>query len=365
MIKYKSITALYMNNIYQNDIQSIRQKATDAHLPCHLMDSLSLWLERVNRTAELTGFSQEFDSLTKYSDWVTQIPWEKYVQDNLDLMHVKNILDEHHYGIEKVKQLILDYMSVLKLKQARSPEARVHIPPMLFVGLQGIGKTTMARSIAEALGRPYVRIALGALGTPLELRGMAKSEHDAEPGQIIKALIKSGVMNPVIVLDEIDKVSGELGKRSDIMATLLEILDPEQNTEFRDHYIDEYIDISNVLFICTANNSGPISSALMDRLEVIRFSSYTDEEKTVIAKKYLLPKVLEASGLDSSLVELTDDVWETIVRPLGFDAGIRQLERNMLFLGRKVARQVVSQPGQKIIINNDNIRDYIDVSNMY
>lgn len=352
-------------NVLAQDLQIIRQKADSANLPTKLKEYLYQWIDRVSRTAELTGFSSEFESLSKYSDWVTRIPWGKYVRDNLNLPHIKQTLDSHHYGVEKVKQTVLDYMAVLNLKQTKTPNSLVHIPPMLFVGLQGIGKTTMARSIAEALGRPYVRIALGALGTTLELRGSPKSEIDSEPGQIVKAIIKAGVMNPIIVLDEMDKVSGELGKRSDMMASLLEILDPEQNTAFRDHYIDSFMDISNVLFICTANNIGPISAALLDRLEVVRFSSYTDQEKVMIGKNYIFPKILAASGIDANKLEIADDVWETIVRPLGFDAGIRQLERNMLYLGRKTARILLDNPDAKVIITNENVKDFVDTSNVY
>lgn len=352
-------------NILDQDLQLIRQKADSVQLPQKAREYLNQWIDRVNRTAEITGFSSEYEALSKYSDWLTSIPWDKYKQDDLDLNHIKEILDMHHYGIERVKQTILDFMAVLKLKQTNDPNARVHIPPMLFVGLQGIGKTTMAKSIADSLGRPMVRIALGALGTTLELRGSPKSEVDAEPGQIVKALIKAQVMNPVIVLDEMDKVSGEQGKRSDMMAILLEILDPEQNSAFRDHYIDQYIDLSNVLFICTANNLGPLSSALLDRLNVIRFNSYTDDEKIHIAKDYLLPKVLVASGLAQNQLSIDEEVWETIVRPLGFDAGIRQLERNMLFLGRKAARQIVENPGMAIHITVDNVKNYVDLNNVY
>jgi len=352
-------------NVFEKDLQLIRQKVDSCPMGQNIKEPLYVWIDRVTRTAELTGYSQEFETLSKYVDWITKVPWGKYCKDNLDLVHIKQVLDSHHYGVEKVKQMILDFMSVSKIKQMRNPNSIIHIPPMLFVGLQGIGKTTLARSISEAIGRPFVRIALGALGTTLELRGSPKSESDSEPGQIIKAIIKSGVMNPVIVLDEMDKVSGEQGKRSDMMATLLEVLDPEQNSTFRDHYLDQYIDISKVLFICTANNLGPISSALVDRLEVIRFNSYTDDEKENIAKSYLLPKIMEASGLDSTMLEITDDVWESIVRPLGFDAGIRQLERNMLFLGRKAARKLLENPTQKVIITPDNVKDFVDLNNVY
>lgn len=352
-------------NVLENDLNNLKAKISTQKLPEDLTYFLNQWMERVSRTAEITGSSSEYDSLAKYIGWVSRIPWNKYSADNLDLAHIKQILDSHHYGIEKVKQMILDYMAVQKIKQMRNPESQVRIPPMLFVGLQGIGKTTMARSISEALGRPYIRIALGALGTTLELRGSPKSEIDSEPGQIVKAIIKSGVMNPVIVLDEIDKVSGELGKRSDMMATLLEVLDPEQNSAFRDHYVDQYLDISHVLFICTANNLGPISAALLDRLEVIRFASYTDEEKIMIAKGYLLPKVLSASGLDNTMLSIDDNVWESIVRPLGYDSGIRQLERNLLYLGRKAARKLLDNPTQKVVVTPENIKDFIDVSNSY
>jgi ATP-dependent Lon protease len=234
-----------------------------------------------------------------------------------------------------------------------------HAPIICFVGLQGVGKTTMAKSIAQTLGREFVRISLGALGSVTQLRGKSRSQPDAEPGQIIKALTRVGTMNPVILLDEIDKVSGKEGLLNDVMAALLEILDPEQNSTFMDHYIDYPIDLSHVMFVCTANNLGTLSAALLDRLEVIRFTSYTDEEKIVIARKYLMPDVLEATGLSTQQLIMDEEVWPQVVRPLGFDAGIRQLERNLTSLARHAARKIVEQGVDKVHVTLDNVKEFM------
>lgn len=233
------------------------------------------------------------------------------------------------------------------------------VPTLCFVGVQGVGKTTMAKSIAESLGRSFQKIALGAFASVHEIRGKSRSETGAEPGQIIKALVKSRSMNPVILLDEIDKVSDSSGLRSDIMAALLEILDPEQNREFMDRYLDYPVDLSQVMFITTANNLNGLSSALIDRLELIRFTSYSDEEKQHIAQHYLLPKVRSRSGITAAQLDFSEDVWPLLIRPLGFDPGIRQLERNLTTLSRKVAKLIVSKPGLgKIVITPENFRDF-------
>ena len=278
------------------------------------------------------------------------------------------------YGMQSVKELVLDYLAVMKLHvekggnvgESPSPGdtadlqgSASHAPIICFVGLQGVGKTTMAKSIAQTLGRKFVRISLGALGSVTQLRGQSRAFLDAEPGQIIKALARTGSMNPVILLDEIDKVSGQKGLLSDIMAALLEILDPEQNYSFTDHYLDYPVDLSNVLFVATANNLGTLSAALLDRLEIIRFTSYTDEEKVVIAKEYLLPRVLEATALDPSQVEIQENVWPSVVRPLGFDAGIRQLERNLTSLCRRAARELVDGKTQKVVVTRENVKFYM------
>jgi ATP-dependent Lon protease len=234
-----------------------------------------------------------------------------------------------------------------------------HAPILCFVGIQGVGKTSMAKSIATALNRKFVRVSLGAMGSVTELRGRSRGEPDAEPGQIIKGLIRTGSMNPLILLDEIDKTSSATGLRADIMAALLEILDPEQNSTFMDKYLDFPVDLSKVMFITTANNLGGISAALLDRLEVIRFGSYTDAEKIMIAKNYLLPKVREATGITEAQLSFADDAWELVVRPLGFDAGVRQLERTLTELCRKVAMQIVQGLSTGVKITKENFRQYI------
>jgi ATP-dependent Lon protease len=306
-------------------------------------------------------------------------------------VQAKETMDSNHYGMNSVKNLVLDYLAVMKLhmqkqqqslQQSQIKNAQVedsksnsdgngqkdmsklegsssHAPIICFVGLQGVGKTTMAKSIAQTLGRKFQRIALGALGSVTQLRGQSRAYLDAEPGQIVKALTRVGSMNPVILLDEIDKVSGKEGLLNDVMAALLEILDPQQNSTFIDHYIDYPIDLSNVMFIATANNLGTLSAALLDRLEVIRFTSYTDEEKEIIARKYLLPDVLEATGLSQGQITIDDDVWPQVVRPLGFDAGIRQLERNLTSLCRHAARRIVEQGLDQVRVTTENVKEFM------
>lgn len=345
-----------------DDILFLQQKLESSNCPYDLKNDIERKLSRIIKTAQFGGFSTDFENLSKYVDWVARVPWNKYTVDNLSLPNVKKVLDNHHYGIEKVKERILEYVSVMKLRMEKDKTNVVNAPVMCFVGLQGIGKTSLAKAIGEAMGRKTVRISMGGLGSTYELRGKPKTEADAEPGQIIKALAGAGTMNPVIILDEIDKVSGNIALRKDFMAILLEILDPEQNYSFRDHYLDFPVDLSKVFFICTANNLGNISAALMDRLEVVRFYSYSDEEKQVIGKLYILPEIMSEMGLTSDQIEFTDDAWETIVRPLGFDAGIRQLKRNLYSICRKVAKIVVLGKAKKVVINAKNAKSFIDES---
>lgn len=344
----------------QDDIKFLLEKLGGSNCPPQLREEIERKLSRIIKTAQFGGFSAEFENLSKYVDWVAKVPWQKYSVDNLSLPNVKKVLDDHHYGIEKVKERILEYVSVMKLKMDQEKTNVVRAPVMCFVGLQGIGKTSLAKAIGEAMGRETIRIAMGGLGSTYELRGKPKTEADAEPGQIIKALATAKTMNPLIILDEIDKVSGDIALRKDFMAILLEILDPEQNYSFRDHYIDFPVDLSKVFFICTANNLGNISAALLDRLEVIRFYSYSDEEKEVIGKLYVLPDIMAEVGLTSDQLEFTDDSWDTIVRPLGFDAGIRQLKRNLFSICRKVAKIIVLGKAKKVVINAKNAKSFID-----
>ena len=328
-------------------------------LPADLKERLDQMIDRLERMANMGHYASEFDTLSRYIEVVTSIPWYEETVDNLDLENAKETLDKNHFGMQYSKDRILEYLSTLILLKKRGKDAISRSPVLLLVGLQGVGKTTLAYSVAETLGRKFERIAMGGIGSTLELRGKGKAFPEAEPGQIIKALIKTGVKNPLILLDEVDKASGEQGLRSDIMAVLLEILDPKQNVAFRDHYVDYPIDLSNVLFICSANTLGTLSAALMDRMEIIKMPSYTDQEKIVIARDYLLPGILEKSGLTEEELQIDPDLWPGIVRPFGYDSGIRSLGRTLESICRKVAKEVVEGKVDKVIITADNLKYYL------
>ena len=342
------------------ELTALSQKVSKIKgLPEDLLDRINKMLDRLNRMAKFSGYSGEFDVLSKYIDVVTSIPWDVRTEDTLDLEKTKKVLDKNHYGMEWVKERILEYISTMILIKRQGEAAIAKSPILLFVGLQGIGKTTLAMSIAEALERQFVRLSMGAIGTVLEIRGRSKVFPEAEPGQIIKALIKTGVRNPVILLDEIEKASGEKGLREDVMATLLEILDPNQNVSFRDHYVDFPVDLSEVLFICSANSTGPISTALMDRLEILKMPSYTDAEKVVIARDYLMPKVLAATGLKKDELMIDPNLWPGVVRPFGFDSGIRSLNRTLDAIARKTAKEIVEGKTDKVYITSENLKNYL------
>ncbi|OGC50517.1 hypothetical protein A2716_04920 [candidate division WWE3 bacterium RIFCSPHIGHO2_01_FULL_40_23] len=332
---------------------------TSVGMPPELLKRVKGMLDRLNRMAKLGGYTEGYDTLARYIDILVSIPWSKRTTDNLDLSATKKLLDANHFGLEEVKDRILEYLSTAILKGRSVKEAISKSPILLFVGLQGIGKTTFAISLADALGRKFVRIAMGGIGSVLELRGRSKVFPEAEPGQIIKALVRSGVMNPLILLDEIDKSSGETGLRQDVMATLLEILDPNQNTSFRDHYIDYPVDLSEVLFVCSANGLGTLSTALLDRMEIIKMPSYTDYEKEVIARDYLLPKVLANAGLTKEDLTIDPGLWGQVIRPLGFDSGIRSLNRTLEAIARKVAREIVEGKSKSVNINAQNLKNYL------
>lgn len=340
------------------EITALIEKVKIEGLPDKLRE---LVLIRLNQLAKLTNspsFLPEFDRMEKYIDWITTLPWNKRTQDTLDLNNATAILEKHHYGLTDIKTRVLEYMSVMKLKQEKGEAADVYRAPILcFVGLVGTGKTTIAYSIAEALGRPIARIPFGGMGDPLDLRGQSRMHAEAEPGKVIKALRQVQSKNPVILLDEIDRVTDQ--GRASIMGVLVELLDPKQNYAFIDHYIDFPFDLSETLFIATANNTTNIATAVMDRLEPISMPSYTDQEKITIAQKYVLPSVMKASGLPSGSLTIDGDVWANIVRPLGYDAGIRTLERNIDGVVRKVARMIVEGKVQNVHITPQNVREFL------
>jgi ATP-dependent Lon protease len=357
----KNITAQIQDTEFIfRELQTLSQRIKDTEgLPQDLHSRLMEMLQRLERMARIGHYAEEFDTLSRYIEVITSIPWKAETEDQLNLEATRKVLDKNHYGLDYVKERVLEYLSSVILLKKRGKNAFARSPILFLVGLQGIGKTTMAMSIAEALGRKFVRISLGGLGSTLELRGKSKAFPDAEPGQVVKALIKTQVRNPLILLDEIEKAAGEAGLRSDIMAVLLEILDPNQNTSFRDYYVDFPFDLSNVMFICSGNNTGTISTALMDRMEVIKMPSYTDQEKVVIARDYLLSKIKEAAGLEEGELEFDPNLWPGIVRPFGFDTGIRSLGRTLESICRKVAKEIVDGKTKRVVITADNLKYYL------
>src|SRR3989344_2013519 len=330
-------------------VQKLKLKITTAKLPGEVE-------EKLLNLAKFSGNGLEFNSSVSYIDFITSLPFGKVSQDILDLNRAKEVLDKNHYGLKVVKDRILEYLAVLILQSKKGINI-AHAPSLLFVGLVGTGKTSIAYSIAESLGRKIIRIPFGGLGDPMQLRGQSRSRVDSEPGQIIKAIKSAGVDNPVILLDEIDRVAEE--GRVDIIGVLVELLDPAQNHSFVDHFLDFPYDLSKVLFIATGNNTTNIATAVLDRMEPIQMPAYSDEEKVIIGKGYLLPKALQEAGLDKSQVMIDDTIWPTIIRPLGFDAGIRSLSRTLQGLSRKVARQIVEGKVGPFKISQENVGEYI------
>lgn len=300
-------------------------------------------------------YSGQIESVQHYIDWVVNLPWSQTTKDILDLGHARQILDKNHYGLGELKDRLLEYLSILILNQQKS--SLYHAPILLLVGLVGTGKTTLAKSIAESIGRKFVRIPFGGMGSAADLRGQSRVHPDAEPGQIIKNIRRAGCKNPVILLDEIDRIAESA--HSEIMGVLVELLDPEQNMAFTDHFIDYPFDLSQALFIATCNNTTNISTAVMDRLEPISMPSYTDEEKIKIARDYVLPAEIQKSSLPTEALKIDDTVWPKIVRPLGFDAGIRTLERTIQGIVRKVAKLIVEGKGKEFYITEENIKQFL------
>jgi len=340
------------------EISKLGEKIKSVTIPPKLAEEILVRLDQLSKLTNSPTFLPEYDRMSKYIDWVTSLPWEKRTQDLLELEVAKKVLDKNHYGLVEVKDRILEYISVMKLKQEKGEGSEVFRAPILcFVGLVGTGKTTIAYSIAEALGRHFARIPFGGMGDPLDLRGQSRMHPEAEPGKVIKSLKNAQSKNCIILLDEIDRVT-EAG-RSSIMGVLVELLDPEQNHEFVDHYLDFPFDLSEVLFIATANNTTNISTAVLDRLEPIGMPSYSDNEKITIGSQYVFPRVLKEAGLPEGTIVLDNDVWPMVVRPLGFDSGIRTLERTIEGVVRKVARLIVEGKGQTFKITAQNIREFL------
>lgn len=347
-------------NVLDAQIQKLEEKAKTASLPPDLLEKIdeeiALLRGSLKSDSTTSGSFVSFENVANYINWVTSLPFNKETTDTLDLVRAKQILDKNHYGLESVKNRILEYLSSLILNMQGKGDS-LRAPILCLVGLAGTGKTTLAYSIAEALGRNFARISFGGMGDARILRGASRALVDAEPGQIIKNLVRSQSKNPVILLDELDRIT-ETG-RSDVMGVLVELLDPEQNKTFIDHYIDYPFDLSHTLFVATANNTTNITTAVLDRLEIIQLPSYTDEEKTVIAKNYLFPKIRELSGLLENQITIDDSVWPMVIRPLGYDSGMRSLERTIEGICRKVTRLIVEKKAQAVQVTTENIKEFL------
>ena len=333
----------------KSDIAVIEEKIKKAKLPKEVKKKA---LEEFARLKILPPMSPEYGVIRTYLEWLLSLPWKKRSRDNLDIEHARKVLDADHYGLKEQKERILEYLSVFKLKKKTKGEV------ICFVGPPGSGKTSLAKSIAKALGRKFVRVSLGGLHDESEIRGHRKTYVGAMPGKIIQQIKKAGTKNPVFLLDEIDKVGKDW--RGDPYAALMEVLDPEQNSTFQDNYLEVEFDLSEVIFITTANTTYTIPKPLLDRMEVIRLKGYLDFEKLNIAKYHLIPRETREMGLLPELVEFEDDAILEIIRSYTREAGVRELERQIKRILRKVARRYV-ETGKGTKITKGNLREFLGI----
>jgi ATP-dependent Lon protease len=304
-------------------------------------------LKQLGRLEKMHPDSAESSVIRTYVEWLVELPWSKASEDNLDIVVAKKVLDEDHYDLEKVKDRILEFLSVRKLTDKKKG------PILCFVGPPGTGKTSLGRSIARAMGREFIRMSVGGMRDEAEIRGHRRTYVGAMPGRIIQSLKQAGTNNPVIMLDEVDKIGSDF--RGDPASALLEVLDPEQNSSFTDHYLAVPFDLSNVMFITTANLMDPVPSALRDRMEVLELSGYTEEDKTQIAKRYLIPRQIEENGLKADDIDISDPALRRIISQYTREAGLRNLEREIGSVCRKVARGIAEGETKKKIITAGNL----------
>jgi len=330
------------------EVEEYREKIRVAGMPEPVEEKA---LKEIARLEKMPQAAAETSVIRTYIDWLTGLPWQSEDEEKLDLVEAQAILDEDHYGLEKVKERVLEYLAVHKLTD------HMRGPILCFVGPPGVGKTSIGRSIARSLNRKFIRISLGGVRDEAEIRGHRRTYVGALPGRIIQSINQAGTKNPVFMMDEIDKVGMDF--RGDPTSALLEVLDPEQNNAFQDHYLEAPFDLSNVMFITTANLLDPIPPALRDRMEVIHFPGYTEDEKLEIAKKYLVPKQLKEHGLTSGRLDIQDSALHEIVRRYTREAGVRNLERTIATICRQIARKVVEGKKGKTTVTGRTAQKYL------
>lgn len=333
---------------YDDEIEEMHDKVRKAKLSKKVEEKV---YKEIDRLSKLSPGSAEGGVIRTYVNWILDLPWNKKSKDSIDIKRAKEILDEDHYGLKSVKERILEYLAIRKLAK------KMKGPIICLVGPPGVGKTSIAKSIARSLNRKFARMSLGGVRDEAEIRGHRRTYIGAIPGRIISAIKDAGSKNPVFLFDEIDKVSSDF--RGDPASALLEVLDPEQNKEFTDHYLEVPFDLSNVMFITTANTLGTIPRPLLDRMEVIDVSGYTEEEKTVIAKKYLIPKQVKEHGMEDSNLMISEQTVKDIISGYTRESGVRNLERQIATVCRKAARQIVENESEIIRVNTSNLKKFL------
>src|SRR6266404_1666666 len=347
-------TELGEGNEIQEELEQYRAKIKKAKMPQEVTEEAERQLGRLER---MHPDAAETATLRNYLDWMVSLPWAKATKDNLDLKKAQKILDEDHYGLEKIKERIIEHLAVRKLKKDSKG------PILCFVGPPGVGKTSLGKSIAKALGRKFVRMSLGGVHDEAEIRGYRRTYIGALPGQIIQSIHQAGTNNPVFMMDEVDKIGADF--RGDPSSALLEVLDPEQNFAFRDNYLGVPFDLSNVMFVTTANMLDTVHAALRDRMEVIRLAGYTEEEKVEIARRHIIPKQMDAHGITPRHLTISRSALRGIILQYTHEAGLRQFEREIAGVCRKVARRVAEGTDSLVRVTINNLHEFLGIPHVY